>query len=219
MNLHVTLPHSGRVTLALAAAALKESGDPIHPSNLSRYLDRFPEIPQEKRGKYRLVDLPHLRAHRRANFLVAEKRSIRPEAWDADEAPLLQVRNPAPRLADAEDDAADAQERPGNALTDANLRIKQLTIRERELDLAEREGSLVPAGEVQALLTSVTQALISELERQEQQLALRHGREVAADVRRARKAAQQAASDRLVEMAQKLLPPGANPVRMDAAAA
>lgn len=176
-------PKPGWVSVAAAAAALTAAGDPIDASNVSRYLQRFPEIPQEKPGKFRFVELEALKRHRATNVRVDEKRGAREDAHA--------VREPDPEP---------------SAISSANLRLKELQIEERELDLAERAGKLVPHDQVLMVVNGVTATLIAELERQETLIASMFGREVAAEVRKARKLAQSKASVTLVELARKHLP-------------
>ncbi len=194
MNAH------GMVSLAQASAALGAAGKPAHHSTLSRYLDRFPEIPNEKRGRVRFVDLGVLLKHRGENILVAEKAAQVGQGADSVETELEpQIHGGALKRQHAVDGFQT------KALGDANLRIKELRIAREEREFALEQGELVPAGEVQALLNATIQALLSELERAEAGLAAKFGRDVAAAVRQARKAALQKASDRLAELATKHL--------------
>lgn len=187
---------TGWVTVAAAAEALSLAGDRITAPNVSRYLARFPKIPQEKAGKYRFVDLAALGAHRKTNVLVGEKQASR----DIPELAAEPVRR-------VEEDEADEPRSPQNsALNEANVTLKNLRIREAELDLAEREGRLIKDSEVLALVSGTMEALIAELERQETVIAGAHGRDVAAACRRARKAAQASAAGKLAELARKHLP-------------
>ena len=201
-------PPEGWVTVAAAAEALSKSGDPIDPSNVSRYLARFPGLPQRKVGKYRYLDLGALAGHRQTNVLVGEKQAYR----EAPGAQLALQPRPSARPTrieqddeDLDDDGPETGHQPSE-LNRANVDLKRLKIREAQLDLAEREGKLVPDTEVLTLVSGVMQTFISELERHETALAASHGREIAIAVRRARKAAQAAASARLVALARKHLP-------------
>lgn len=204
MNAQTSMP-AERVTVGEASAFLTANGDPITPSNVSRYLARFPQIPQEKKGKFRYVDPLALKKHRDENVLVGEKQSARGLT-----APPPFALTPATphqqRPADIAEDLPIAAD-PGSPLQQAALAHRKLQIRELELNLAEREGHLVPDQEVLALVTGAMQALIGELERQESDIAGRYGREVAAEFRKARKAAQARASARLIELARQHLPP------------
>lgn len=193
--------HAEFVTLAQAAASLAETGDKVHVSNLSRYLDRFPEIPSEKQGKFRFVHLRRLRRHRTENPGVAASAQA-PELFESDEVEVeLEPQAHGGALKRSHKPETDGF----SAMGDANLRTKLLKIREQELDLAEREGTLVPAQEVQTLLNAVVQTFVGELQRQEATFGLAHGRPAASDFRKAVKTAQQAASDRLIGLAHKHL--------------
>ena len=80
----------------------------------------------------------------------------------------------------------------------ANLRIKQLQVRRAEREDALEVGDLVPAEQVLTVINTVMAIFVSELERAEVGIATLHGRPVAADFRKARKAAQSAAAAKLV---------------------
>ena len=193
-------PHEVWVTVAAAAEALTKAGDKITAPNVSRYLARFRDIPQQQSGKYRFVDLAALFKHRNTNVLVDEKRAAR-ETAPAEEP----ERAPRRPLDEAEDDP-EPRSPQNSELNEANVHLKRLRIREAQLDLDEREGRLIPDSEVLALVAGVMETLIAELERQETQIAGSHGRDVAAACRRARKAAQTSASSKLAELARKHLP-------------
>lgn len=206
MDARETAPE-GWVTVAAAAEALSRAGDQIDASNVSRYLARFPTLPQRKVGKFRYLDLKALAAHRKTNVLVGEKQAYR-EAPD----PVLALQpKPSARrvieLDDEDDDDAPQGDRAPSELNQANVDLKRLKIREAQMDLDEREGRLVPDRDVLSLISGVVQTLVAELERQEGVLAASHGREVAAIVRRGRKAAQAAAGRKLLELARKHLKP------------
>lgn len=194
-------PEAGWVTVARAAAALTDSGDQIDASNVSRYLARFPEIPQRKVGKFRYVDLVQLRQHRGGNVLVSEKQASREMVPAA--APAVR-RAPVEAFDDEEGD--DSSNQVGSAVQQANLRLKNLQIRERELDIAEREGALIPDHEVLALVSGAMETFVSALEREEVAIATNHGRESGAIFRRGRKAAQAVTAAKILELAQKLMP-------------
>lgn len=196
-------PRAGWVTVAAAAAALTQAGDDIDPSNVSRYLARFSDIPSEKVGKYRWLDLAALVRHRADNVLVGEKRGARDLDPAQSVAPVGERRSRL--VVDADDDLDDAA--PTSAIGTANLTLKHLAIRDKELDLAERQGELVKADEVLAMLGGVLEALVSELERQEMLITTDFGREVGAAVRKSRRAAQAHAARRLGELAKIHLPP------------
>ena len=98
----------GWVTVAAAAAELTRAGDTIDASNVSRYLARNHDIPQEKEGKFRFVDLAALRAHRSTSVYVADKREQRD---------LEPMRTPvAPARAADDDDDDDAPAPPNSAM-------------------------------------------------------------------------------------------------------
>lgn len=201
MNARTAAPE-GWVTVAQAAKALSEAGDSITAPNVSRYLARFPEIAQRKAGKFRFVDMAALAAHRNTNVLVGEKRAAR----DLDDVPAAK---PAPALAvelDDDDDEVAGPAAGGSALNEANVRLKHLVIRDRELDLAVKEGTLIPDVEVLTIVSGVLAAFVAELERQETGIATRHGREMAAEFRRVRKEAQGKAAAKLLELARANLP-------------
>lgn len=191
-------PQAGWVTVAKAAAALTDSNDPIDASNVSRYLARFPDIPQRREGKFRFVDLVSLKRHRQSNVLVGEKQAVREISPPA----VAASRRPAAEVQEEED--SDLQ--PGSAVQQANLRLKLLQIRERELDIAEREGALVPDHEVLALVSGTMETFVAALEREELTIIAAHGRDVGAAFRKARKAAQAAAGLKLVDLAQRSMP-------------
>lgn len=186
-------PPAGWVTTASAAQALTAGGDKIDASNVSRYLARFEAIPQMRSGKYRYVDLEGLKAHRAENVLVLEKRTARdlPEVPPPAEA----VEDRAPRA------------REPSLMQDTALELKRLELRAAQMDMAEREGQLVAADEVLALMAGVLETFIGELERQETLIGNLHGREIAAAIRRSRKAAQGAAAAKLTELALKTMHP------------
>lgn len=197
-------PPQGWVTVADAAAALTKAGDEIDPSNVSRYLQAHPEVPSKKFGKYRYVDPVALKAHRDTNVMVTEKRGARGLSVAASAPQLSPVKAELPLVAAIEDPTEVDQGSPLNA---ANLQLKQLQIRNQEIDLAEKEGKLVPATEVLALAAGVVETFVGELERGEVEIAQSMGREAGAAFRKHRKAAQLKASAKLIELAKNHLPP------------
>ena len=192
-------PHPGWVTVAAAADALTESGDPIDASNVSRYLARNDDVPSEKQGKFRWVDLAALKAHRKTSVYVADKREARE---------LEPVRTPVAAPAAADDDD-DPPARPNSALAQTKLEIQQLELRRKRREEDVESGQLVPIGDLQTVVAGMMGAFVGELARQEQHLAAKFGREVGAEVRKAHKAARAAAAARLVEAAQQVLKPTA----------
>lgn len=186
------MAQGGWVSVADAARALTATGDPIDASNVSKYLLRNPTIPQERRGKYRYVDLAELIMHRGGNAQSVARRDdiapVEPAAdLDADGSPL------PPGIA--------------SEIQQANLRLKQLQVRDKEREDALAVGDLVPAEDVLAVINGVMQTFVTELERVEMSIASRHGRVVAADFRKARKDAQTAAAGKLRTAAAKQLHP------------
>lgn len=206
MDARTEQPPAGWVTVAAAAAALTRSGDPIDASNVSRYLARYPEVASMKLGKFRYVDAQALADHRGSNVLVSEKRGARdiPEPTAA-----LPLPGPVPAVGidvdEDDDDVVEAAPRDGR-ITDANLRLKLLKIREAERAEAEAEGRLVQSDEVLALISGVVQTFVSELEREETTITLRHGRDMGIAFRQGRKRAQAAAATQLTALAHKHLP-------------
>lgn len=194
MNARMQSAPSGFVTVAQAAAELTRRGDKIDASNVSRYLARNPDIASRKEGRCRYVDLAALILHRSGNTLSIGRRDMVPE----DAAPT-----------GLDDDGGGVPLTPGIAseIQQANLRLKQLQVRDKEREDALAEGDLVPAADVLAVINGVMQTFVTELERVEMSIATRHGRVVAADFRKARKDAQAAASAKLKVAAEAQLHP------------
>lgn len=212
------------VTVAQAASFLTQQGDQIDPSNVSRYLARFPEIPSRKEGKFRYVDLKALVDHRNTNVMVGEKRGTRGFA-PAEPYPspvMSSERRAQPRISpsfsggDIADDGSSANLAPGNELNEANLRLKRLQIRTLELDQAEREGDLVPKSDVLAITSGAMDAYTRALEHAEVSMMQTYGREVGIAFRKARKGAQASAARELIEQAKKFLPPEVAAVMLSA---
>lgn len=200
------------VTVAQAAAILTKAGDQIDPSNVSRYLARFPEIPQRKVGKFRYVGIAELMRHRNTNVMVSEKRGTRGFATEpAASAPKPPKYGPVGSLLSFESDGEEGTNpespRGSNALNEANLQFKRLQIRNLELDQAEREGTLVPDSDVIAIASSTLEAFVKALEQAEVEMTQTFGREVGIAFRKARKGAQAHAARELIEMAKKFLSP------------
>lgn len=193
MNARINRAPPGFVTVAEAAAELTRRGDAIDASNVSRYLARNPEIASEKSGKFRYVDLAALIFHRGGNGQSIAKRDG-------------QV---VPDLVDANDEPGSSSLPPGitSEIQQANLRLKQLQVREKEREDQLAEGELVPTADVLSVVTMVMQTFIAELERAEVTIASRHGRVVSSDFRKLRKDAQTKASQRLIQLAQQHLHP------------
>lgn len=199
-----TQPPAGWVTVAEAAAALTKEGDTIDPSNVSRYLARWEDVPSEKRGKFRYVDLAALRRHRRGNVLSIEKREAR------DDAPAALLFQASALIED--EDGEDAPLGVGPEIQQANLRLKKLLVRQREREDLQAEGELVPLAEVVAITSGALATFVTELERAEQAIAGVHGREIATVFRKARKAAQAKAAAQLVALAREQTHPAVAPV-------
>lgn len=192
----------GWVTVAAAAAELTRAGDTIDASNVSRYLARNPDIPQEKEGKFRFVDLAALKAHRSSSLFVADKRQAR--EIDA----VGPVRTP---VAPPTDDAGDQRgaQSSSSPLQTTNFELKQIELRRARREEAIEEGSLIPIGDLQAVVTAAMGAFTAELARQEQALTAKLGREAGILVRQAHRTARAAAAARLTEAAQEQLHPNA----------
>lgn len=197
MNARINRAPPGFVTVAAAAAELTRRGDAITPPNVSRYLDRNPDIAAEKHGKYRYVDLAALILHRSGNVQSHAKRDAA-------------LPGPSP-LPAAEDDGAESGGSTSSgisrAIQEANLRLKELQVRDAEREDQLAEGELVPAADVLSVVTMSLQAMISEFERAEVSIAARHGRAVATDFRKSRKEAQAKAAEQLMRLAKKHLHP------------
>lgn len=192
----------GMVPVHRAAALLSATGKPVHPSNISRYLARFKTIPQEKRGKVRLVDFESLSKHRAENINVIEKETA---SSPLPAGPIPAAGAAPPDLGAAEPETPDA---PKNSeANELSLEIKRISLRTAQLDLAERERKLIPTDEVFGLLSTVMSAFIEALAQQEGEVTMGFGREVGAEFRRRRKAAQAAASAKLAAEAQRILEP------------
>lgn len=183
MTARVDQSPTGFVTVAQAAEELTRRGDRIDPSNVSRYLARNPEIASRKDGRCRYVDLAALIMHRSGNLLSAARRDA-----GIDEDQDL----------DDPDSVVGLPTGVASEIQQANLRIKQLQVRRAEREDALEVGDLVPAEQVLTVINTVMAIFVSELERAEVGIASLHGRPVAADFRKARKAAQSAAAAKLV---------------------
>ena len=147
---------AGWVTVAAAAAALTRAGDKIDASNVSRYLARNSDIPSRKDGRCRFVDLAALMAHRNTSVFVGDKRQAR-DLVDAMIEPTAPARRAA---APAEMEDEDERAPPaGSELSQANLELKRLQVREKQLEMRVREGELIEAAEVQAVLAGVVRTL------------------------------------------------------------
>lgn len=192
-------PHPGWVTVAAAADALTEAGDPIDASNVSRYLARNPDVPSEKHGKFRWVDLAALKAHRSTSVYVADKREAR-------DVPPARTPFAPPAAPDADDEPT---ERSSSALSQTKLAIQQIELRKRQREEEVEAGRLVPIEDLQVVVSAALGAFVAELSRQEQVLVAKIGREATAEVRKAHRAARAAAATRLIEAAQAQLHPAA----------
>lgn len=197
-----TSPPPGWVTVAAAAAALTQAGDRIDASNVSRYLARNLDIPQEKIGKYRWVDLAALKAHRNTSVFVADKRQSRDLEPDP-AASVAHAMRPAP------DQDEDASTPVPSALQSATVELKLIELRKKQREEAVEAGQLVPAEDLQAIVSGMMDAFTSELARQETTLTAALGREAGARIRKAHREARAAAAARLVEAANEILRPGA----------
>lgn len=203
----------GMVPIARAAALFKAAGKPVVPSQLSRYVLKFPGIPQRKEGKVRLVDFEALSKHRAENINVIEKETA---SSPLPAGPIPAAGAAPPDLGAAEPDIPDAPKGASEA-NDLSLQLKRIALRQAELDLAERERHLLSAEDVFGLLSTVMGTFIDSLAQQEGEVSLGFGREVAAEFRRRRKAAQAAASAKLSAEAQRMLEPADATKAIDAA--
>lgn len=188
----------GWVTVAAAAAELSRAGDTIDASNVSRYLARNPDIPQEKAGKFRFVDLAALKAHRSSSVYVSDKREHRE---------LEPMRTPvAPQRADDDDDGPTP---PNSAMAQTKLEIQQLELRKRQREDAVEHGRMVPAEDLQTVVLAMMGAFTAELARQETALSAKFGAQVGAAVRLAHREARAEAAKRLKAAAEEILHPAA----------
>jgi len=117
------------VSITEAAARLSDAGDAVDRSTLSRYVTQYAEaLPTRREGKSNLVDFDALVTHRRENI------RLRKSASDARHAARPQSRQMQGRFAGTQ---SDGLARKVNAEADI-----------KEMDLAERQGSLTPTTEV-----------------------------------------------------------------------
>lgn len=144
------------------ARQLNNLGDPVTQQVLSRYLERWPEIPRRADGPKRsvLVDFEALRAHRQQNVRVQEEHAAAAGAS-------------APAAAPARDDAADLR-----------LRERRAAAEKAEFDLAKARGELLPRAAVERAIRAAGVELehamkSTRLERAEQ---LENSRDVRAKV-------------------------------------
>lgn len=192
MNARINRAPQGFVTVAEAAAELTRRGDAITAPNISRYLDRNTDIASEKIGKFRYVDLAALILHRSGNVQSHSKRAS------------VLAPAPSPLVLDEAPDETGGANGSGisRAIQEANLRLKQLQVRDAEREEQLAVGELVPAAEVLSLMTQVAQVFLSEFERAEVSMAAQFGRPIATAFRKVRKEAQAKAADRLSRLAQ-----------------
>ena len=188
----------GWVTVAAAASELSRTGDTIDASNVSRYLARNREIPQQKVGKFRYVDLAALKEHRGASVFVADKREHR-------EHEPMRTPVASPRL----DDDDDAPSAPNSAMAQTKLEIQQLELRKRQREDAVEHGRSVPTEDLQTVVSAIMGAFTAELSRQETALTAKFGSQVGAAVRLAHREARSAAAKRLRAAAEEFLHPDA----------
>lgn len=189
--LRTSSPEECWVTVAAASAALTKAGDPLNPSNVSKYLTRNADIPQRRSGKFRYVELNALRRHRNTSLYVTDKRQSRDLDGPAPHA------EPEP-AGDQDDDLPAAG---GSAIANTNLEIKQLELRRKLREEAIETGQLVPVDEVRTICLGMLEAYAAELARQEGQLTTKLGREIGLQIRKAHRAARAEAVRRLIEAA------------------
>lgn len=195
-------PRPGWVTLAAAAAALTEAGDPITAPNVSRYLDRNPEVPQEKGAKFRFVDLEALKAHRSSSVFVAEKR----EARDLGELDRPRAAFAPARATDQDEETTD---RPGSPMAQAKLEAQLLDLKRKRREDEIEEGRLVPVEDLQTVISGMMGAFTAELARQEAAFTLKYGADVGVAFRKAVRDARAKAAERLKAAAEEVLHPKA----------
>lgn len=193
-------PKPGWVTVAAAAAALTKAGDTIDASNVSRYLHRNDDVPSEKHGKFRWVDLQALMAHRNTSLFVSDKR-------DARDLEPVATTMPVSSVSDLDDDDDLVGAGGGSELKQTVLALKQIELRRKLRDEQVEHGELVPAGDVQTVLTAALEAYAAELSRQEARLTAKFGREVGTAVRTAHGTARAAAVARMIAAAKETLEP------------
>lgn len=147
------------------ARQLNNAGDPVTQQVLSRYLERYPEIPRRLDGPKRsmLVDFEALREHRKQNVRVQEEHAAAAAAPSSLPAPVTPPR----------DDAADLR-----------LRERRAAAEKAEFDLAKARGELIPLAAVERAIRAAGVELehafkSSRLERAEQ---LENSRDVRAKV-------------------------------------
>lgn len=110
-----------------AAARLTEGGDAVDRSTLSRYLTQYAEaLPTRREGKSNMVEMGELVAHRREN---------------------IRLRRPAPAARPAPRDNGRSVRFAGTQ-SDGLARKVNAEADIKEMDLAERQGSLTPTAEV-----------------------------------------------------------------------
>jgi hypothetical protein len=194
------------VTVAKAAEVLTARGDEIDPSNVSRYLARYPVIPSERRGKFRMVDLAALIEHRRTNVFVADKQAARGTEAAAS-PPVVAASAPVVVQPKAEPEPLELTAPDGDSsLADINKQIKLLELRRRQREEDEADGKVIPSDEVLVLISTAMRTMVAEFERQEVNVAQKFGRDVSIEFRKVRKAAQAKAAAELIEMAKKNMP-------------
>jgi hypothetical protein len=117
------------ISITEAARRLSDGGDPVDRSTLSRYLKQHAEaLPTRSDGKANLVEFGALAAHRGENIRIRTVAAA-PEPRRPGQPPA-----PVRRFAGTQSDGAARK-----AQADAEL---------REMDLAERRGTLTPTAEV-----------------------------------------------------------------------
>lgn len=98
------------VSQSEAARRLTSAGDTISQQQVSRYLERWPEIPRQEQanGQPMLVDFAALSAHRAENVRVQE-RAAQKDGEEADESATLRLRERRAQAERAEFELAKAR--------------------------------------------------------------------------------------------------------------
>jgi len=134
-------PQGTRVNLRRALELLRQRGDLVGQSSLSRYVEKYADaIEPDRKGREVFVSFDTLAQHRATNINMG----CRPEARRS--APAAEFAAPIARPRGRADEAA------------LNIRAQRQI---RELEIAERIGELTPTREVRAAAVEALSALRS----------------------------------------------------------